>query len=204
MIYSFQENFLFTHVSRTGGVAIRQCLEEGGARFKLLGSSQHAGLFEARGSLGEQFDTTFKFAMVRNPWDRMLSWYSYIIQIDSTVDPAMIADPDAQIWKGFDAYLETILSETTIIDGVERLSMSQYHQLSDAQEELLVDRYGRFESLQTDFEVMMKKLAFRHPPFQKLNASTHGDYRAYYSDAGRELVSEKLAKDIETFAYVFG
>ena len=38
---------------------------------------------------------------------------------------------------------------------------------------------------------------------KKMNASVHENYQQYYSAAGQELVADRLAKDIEVFAYEF-
>ena len=205
MLYSFSANVLFAHVSRTGGVSIRSSLRIGHSQWTALRSSQHAALCEARSELNELFDSTFKFAVVRNPWDRLVSWYSYLLSVSlaSELNSKSLSDPDTEHWKEFDAYLDTALKETITIDGVERLVMSQFHQLSDSSETLLADRLARFENLTQDISQIMLKANLRCPPLPTTNQSHHLHYSSYYSDYGRQLVGDVLKRDIEQFSYRF-
>jgi hypothetical protein len=66
-----------------------------------------------------------------------------------------------------------------------------------------LDYVGRFESLESDFEYISRKVgAGQKLPL--LNASTNrGRYFEYYDDESTELVTEMYRKDIETFDYAF-
>jgi chondroitin 4-sulfotransferase 11 len=205
MLYSFQAGVLFVHVSRTGGISIQTCMRRGLNDSTVLGTSAHAPLCEARAELGALFDSTFKFAIVRNPWDRLVSWFSFISSISpaSELRSGSQADPDSPHWHEFDAYLDAVLKETCTIDGAERLVMSQFHQLADAEEQLLTNDVGRFETLTDDALRLFGMSGLRCPPLQKLNSSTHLHYSKYYSEFGRELVSDLLKDDIEHFGYRF-
>ena len=193
------------HVSRTGGVSIRECLRTGLNEATSVGSSLHAPLCEARDELGELFDSTFKFAVVRNPWDRLVSWHSYI---SSTAFPDLdhesLSDPDASHWTDFDAYLDAALKETWTIDGEERLVASQFHQLADAQGRLLTDDLGRFEILAEDLSRLLERAKLRCPPLKRMNQSYHQHYSVYFSAYGRQLVESCLPEDIAQFGYRFG
>jgi chondroitin 4-sulfotransferase 11 len=205
MLYSFQSDVLFVHVSRTGGTSIKMSMEIGLNKLSNLGSSQHAPLCEARAELGELFDSTYKFAIVRNPWDRLVSWYSFIssISIVPDLDSVSQADPDASHWKEFDAYLDETLVRKCSIDGEQRLELSQFHQLADSQGKLLIDGLGRFESLAEDMPRLLGEAKLRCPPLKTLNQSSHQHYSAYYSDYGRQLVEELLKDDVDCFGYQF-
>lgn len=118
-------------------------------------------------------------------------------------DSKSLSDPDADHWKGFDAYLDTALKETIIIDGAERLAMSQFHQLSDSSEALLTDRLARFENLADDVSRILVEANLRCPPRPTIHQSHHLHYSAYYSDYGRQLVGDVLKHDIDLFSYRF-
>ena len=205
MLYSFQAGVLFVHVSRTGGTSIQACMRTGLNESTNLGSSAHAPICEARTELGALFDSTYKFAIVRNPWDRLVSWFSLIssITLAPDLDIKTHSDPQAQHWNEFDAYLDSALKETCMIDGVERLVMSQFHQLADAQGLLLTNELGRFESLSDDVNRLLRAANLRCPQLKKLNPTNHLHYSRYYSDYGRQLVNELLKDEIENFNYRF-
>src|SRR2546430_14424677 len=94
LMISFQKRFLFVHVPKTAGNSIQSVLrdysedelvalrgeQDGVERFGLRNPNykikKHSTLAEYREALGnEQFGSLYKFTCVRNPWDRMVSYY---------------------------------------------------------------------------------------------------------------------------------
>ena len=86
---SFKKQFLFVHIPKTAGNSIQSILrdysedeivalrseQDGIERFGLRNPNykikKHSTLAEYRGALGEErFRSLYKFACVRNPWDR--------------------------------------------------------------------------------------------------------------------------------------
>ena len=91
---SFQKCFLFVHIPKTAGNSIQSILcdysedqlialrkeQDGIERFGLRNPKykikKHSTLSEYHDALGdEQFRNLYKFTCVRNPWDRMVSYY---------------------------------------------------------------------------------------------------------------------------------
>jgi hypothetical protein len=91
---SLHKRFLFVHIPKTAGNSIQSVLldysedqlvalreeQDGIERFGLHNPmykiKKHSTLSEYRDALGdEQFKNLYKFTCVRNPWDRMVSYY---------------------------------------------------------------------------------------------------------------------------------
>jgi Sulfotransferase family len=198
---SFQKRFLFVHIPKTAGNSIqsvlRDCSEDelvalrseqdGVERFGLRNPKykirKHSTLVEYRAALGEtQFGALYKFTCVRNPWDRMVSYYFTPTQ-------------KAEAWdrKKF----KKIISEA--------LSVADYLRLGKSEEDPFgnVDYIMRFENLVSDFRTVCAALDISLTTLPQYNRSNREHYSRYYDDELRELVRTRFTAEIERFAYTF-
>jgi hypothetical protein len=189
MLFSNKHRVLFIHVSRTGGNTIRELLRasmtdsEGGLKSKNL--SQHATANQIATAFGTDFHTYFRFAFVRNPWDRLWSWYS--LRRLATGDTRMTFDAFLDLWIPRHAPL---------------VLTSQTDSLHSSSGELLVDALGRYENFASDLKAIFKQAELPLPSeIPCLNASGAGHYSHFYSDYGRDLVERAYQADLENFDY---
>lgn len=163
----------------------------------------------------EEFRSCFKFAFVRNPWDRLVSEYRYR------------GHPRRIDFKRF-------LFERFPTPGwtdTWRHVCPQYDFLHDDRGRLLVDFVGRFERLQADFDIVCDRVgippttlphsnnsrdagrpanAWQHlkrlkRSFRNREAQhTFPHYTQYYDAESRDYVGQLYRRDIETFHYAFG
>ncbi len=198
MIHSAMGRVLFTHVSRTGGAAITNCLY---GHFpdsrELIG--QHAPLAAARPDLAALFDESFKFAFVRNPWERFVSWYALL----GRASRPSVADPDSAAWQGFDVFLGSWADQVVRLGPVSRRRLSQWRQLTDADGTLLTDDIGRFETFAEDAPRLLARAGIEQPRPPIINAASHEHYSFYYSEYGRELVASVYPEDVMEFGDEF-
>lgn len=145
--------------------------------------------------LGRSTERYYRFAFVRNPWDRMASFYHYLVEkrpikeIDSTV-----------------SFKDFLIKSQQNICWIDKLhSMKQqvdYFTLEDGQMKL--DFLGNFEFLQEDIKVVEKQLQIMLDlPFLNASSNIEKDYRDEYDDEMIDIVSSRFADDIAFFGYLF-
>ena len=184
---SHKHKFIFVHINKCGGTTIDTLFT---GRF-----AGHKKAFEYKQSTPNTFDNYFKFTFVRNPWDRVVSFYHY------------------QIKRNWDFYPfnETISFDNFVKNWMRRMRRQTplathpcYDWISDKDDNLLVDFTGRFENFQEDFNIVCDKIGIPQQELPYKNKSKHKHYTEYYDDETRSIVAEKYAKDIEYFNYEFG
>jgi Sulfotransferase family len=198
---SFQKRFLFVHIPKTAGNSIQSALrdysedelialrseQDGVERFGLRNPKykikKHSTLAEYRTALGEaEFGGLYKFTCVRNPWDRMVSYYFTPTQKTEAWDK-----------KKF----RKIISKA--------LSAADYLRLDDYEQDPFgnVDFVMRFENLMDDFRTVCATLGISPTTLPQYNRSNRKHYSKYYDDELRELVRTRFAAEIERFGYTF-
>lgn len=153
------------------------------------------------------YDNYWKFGFVRNPWDRLVSFYSDKIANNPKKE---LYFPDDLVQKGVvsgDISFETFIHLIVDIPDteIERHCMSQHVFLTDEfTGECLVDFVGKFEKLYEDLPHVCKTLGISHTEVPCVNKSARRQsYRDYYTTELKELVRQRYAKDIEMFEYEF-
>jgi len=148
--------------------------------------------------LGEKkYQNIFKFAFVRNPWDRTVSLYHYTKQ----KEPAIYKKLNIEM----PPFTKNIIESKSFGDWVRNYNIAgpQYNFLSSRSGELLVDYIGKTENVQTDLSYICGLLNIPNIKINQLNTTKRKDYRHYYDTETIEIVAKKLKKDIDFFGYDF-
>ena len=198
---SLQKRFLFVHVPRTGGNSVQSILQnysedeivrsrgrqDGVERFGVRSPyptlKKHSTLAEYRAALGEErCAALYKFACVRNPWERIVSRYF---------------SPGRQV-KEWDreAFARLVLKTSPVADYL-RLRAEEKDPFEN------VDRMMRFENLAEDFRSVCAELSIPPAPLPEYNRSKREHYSRYYDGELRAVVDERFALEIERFGYAF-
>jgi hypothetical protein len=163
------------------------------------------------------FSTYFKFAFVRNPWDRAVSFYRFL---------------GYSSWLPFDSFVEDHLAT---LSSEKWFFRPQVDFITNAAGTVLVDFVGRFERLETDFrkicrevglpetqlphtnvsdDAMFKpmmgrkldrwlRLLFRQASLLLRQSDEPSEFRDYYDRESIERVATIYQPDIELFGYSF-
>jgi len=207
MLLSYDHRFIFIHNYRVAGTSIRKSLEKYVKRpllrriFKEMGVGNklshhkwktfpaHIKAKELRRILpAELYDTFYKFAFVRNPWDWQVSLYHYMLKNKSHRQHRFIS-----AMESFDEYIVWRVNEGKVL---------QKDFVTDSEGTMIVDFVGRYESLSKDFLQVCKVLNI-NASLPHINKSPHRNYRSYYRAETRSLVEENFRADIELFGYTF-
>jgi len=168
----------------------------------------------------EQFDDYFKFAFVRNPWDRMVSIYKYF---------------------GWDRYVGF---KTFVVKKLAKVWRDNYWFVGPQSDfvcnengDVIVDFLGKFETLDADFDHVCRQLGLPSTELPYINKSAKqkvklsfdakdalkyarwlyrmrtipsikvvpgfDNYQDYYDDECREVVADLYKTDIQLFGYQF-
>lgn len=207
MIISHQHSFIFAAVPKTGTHSVRQALREhmSAADIEQVGlfvnkrfpyvelaaiRHGHLGLQQVRPHIGEEaFARYFKFAFVRNPFDRFVSYCAFM-----TRDSDLFARSPQSVMEHF---LFRQPPEKHI------LFQQQSSVLTDDDGMLLTDMVGRVESMQASYDAICTRIGIPSRALDQVNSSKRGDYRQYYNDELRGGVAHRYARDLEIFGYEF-
>lgn len=193
----------FVHIQKTGGESVRGAL--GLPRNE---PDKHRTARERRDAIGaEAWHRGFSFAFVRNPWDRMVSWWSMIDEMR----PAEYTGKEGNrfqryVWERAATFEEFVVNCTETIhdaDGDKSIVRPQLEYLIGEDGEMLVDFVGRYERLAADFAVVAERIDRRNVALPWKNRSSHSDYRGYYTDELAALVAARARPDLEAFGYRF-
>ena len=193
---SIENKFIFTHIGRTGGGSIEAALVNYGSKKPhthpyYLNASQHWTSIEERIALGEEmWKQCFKFTIVRNPWDRVLSQYKGHVVKEV---PGL----------SFEQYLHRSFIEKISHDDFRFISPCM-DWITDEKDNILVDYIGKFENLQEEFNTICNKLNIPITPLSHVNKDPSKEpYQKYYNSETKKLIEDAFSKDIKQFNYKF-
>jgi hypothetical protein len=208
VIVSHRHRFIFAAVPKTGTHSVRQALREQlgdedveqvrlfvEKRFPWadLAAIQHGhlSLRQVRPYLGEDaFGSYFKFAFVRNPFDRFISYCAFMLRggevfqqqpqdvmrhflLEAPPEQHILFQPQAALLTGDDG-------KTLVADGI-----------------------GHVEDMQGSYDAICARIGIPSRLLDRVNGSRHGDYRLYYDQALIDAVSVRYAQDLDLFGYNF-
>lgn len=245
-LISNSRRFIFVHLHKCGGTSIEKALGPQMAWNDLiLGSTRYGeklqqiyqpeyGLFkhstasEIKSVVGDElWEQYFTFSTVRHPFDRVVSFYSYLntfylnfyrgsalkllyyLDRANLVVPAMTKIPkldDAFRWPGITSSIESkSLSEFIRIERCwESYGMiPQFERLSDPSgQRLIVDYVSRLEDLDNNWAYIQEKTGIVQPlPHANKSKRKYKDWRKYFSLEDINFLEEKYRADLATFDY---
>lgn len=200
---------IFVHIPKTGGTSIENLIwpepkqrseadlwmgfvdkyhnkyQTGGLQHLLAG--QIKAEVEAR-----HFDPYFKFSVVRNPWDKVISQFTFMSRRKDLRDFIGMQQDDC-----LKTYLQ-LISRRRHVQWEPQVSF-----LFDADGHCLVDYIGRFESFAQSVRAIASRLGLEATEIPHANQGQRGAYQDYYDAESKEMVGAMYAHDVKTFGYAY-
>lgn len=212
VIFSRSKNFIFIHIAKNGGSSIQKTLGKYGVkslkrtRFNEMLTRlpyqkppekmvhlPHVDANWLRTRVGPQlFDSMFSFAIVRNPFDQLVSRYEFIkatethhfYQAANRLDFGDFLTH--QKWRDLN------------------FCKSQYSKVTDRNGNLIVSKIFRFEhfnDILNELSPILKLKNITKVPHE--NRSIRKPYQEYYTKNSIQFVEKNFQADLEKFGYQF-
>jgi len=147
-----------------------------------------------------KFTSYFKFAFVRNPWDRVASSYHYLKMGGKTRSDATWALKNMAEFDSFEDFVLYGLHKNHILNWVHFRSQLEF--IKDENDNIALDFLGRFENIAEDFEYINRKIGTKRP-LPHRNNSDRPPYTELYTPAMAKKVSIIYKEDIHQLNYCF-
>ena len=208
MIVSHRHRFIFAAVPKTGTHSVRQALREqlGDEDVEQVGlfvdkrfpwedlaaiRHGHLSLQQVRPYLGEEaFADYFKFAFVRDPFDRFVSYCAFMLRGGEV----------------FQQQPREVMRHFLFVEPPEHHILFQPQAsllVGEDGKTLLTDAIGRVEDMQASYDAICSRIGIASRPLDRVNGSKHNDHRHYYDQALIDGVAARYAQDLELFGYTF-
>jgi len=205
MLISESKSFLFVHVQKTAGTSLAEILKPhalnpASGRMNKLASDlglvrdwrkfhfrKHANLRKAQSVIpAPVYDGLFKFAFVRNPWERLVSWYQYVQRTP--------LHEDCRPGETFADFAARFL---------EKPRRAQWWMIEDLNGVMGLDYVGRFENLNDDIAYLCQRIGIKAQTLPHRNKMADKDYRTFYDDRLALAVKNNWTREIDAFGYTF-
>lgn len=221
MFISHRYRIIFIHIQKAGGSSIQRLFEqldpELVTNIAIDPAKQRPKHCFARDIAevidDEMFRAYTSFSVVRNPFDRLVSWY-WMLKLRSfeeenpdiietagdKVNFALIDELNRHA-SDFEGFVK--LPESHPGGLFQRFFFNQLDFLTDTNGEVMVNQVLRFENLAADFAQFAAQQGFSADLPHSNKTPRAADYRQYYNDTSQQLITARFQRDLDHFSYHF-
>ena len=199
MVICHNKKCIFVHIPKTAGTSIEEFIKENGKNKILFfgkynnRSLQHYTALELRNSVPNIFNKYYKFSMVRNPYDRLLSEY-YWIKI-----PGLGFKSNQSKDDFLNHAINIVTNKLYFIHTDNDHFIPQHNFIFDNKHKLIVNDVFKYENLDISIKHLKNKLNINgNFPFLQ---HTHSTKKDSWNDTQKELIYNLYKNDFIIFKY---
>jgi len=137
----------------------------------------------------DKFECYFKFAFVRNPWERLVSEYEFLLN-----RPHHGRHQRVKNMAGFDEFIQM---------QIPRTDAHQLNMLCDRKDQPIADFIGKMENLKQDWETVCERINIPYQALPLKKVIERRPYQSYYNPDTIKLVADNWAREIDYFDYSY-
>ena len=196
MVVGKHNDIIFIHVPKCAGTSVKSALRAYGCQLLRLDDQPddvRSGFYKlgTAARMLRHLDPAFwqrslKFAVCRNPYDRLVSGWHFVRARARVAVPFDYFVRHLSTYRGYFVDWHCVMPQYQhlLIDGVPA-----------------VDHVCRFEHLDADFALVRARLDRPELALPHLNPTTHAPYRSHYTRELQDRVFAHFAVDFEYFGY---
>lgn len=205
-VISHRYKLIFIHIPKTGGSSIA-CPGYKGVLLPYLGETDivrgsHPSAGDLKKKFPDEWNNYFKFAVVRNPWERLVSSYFYFLGkiVGKDFDKKVETELGKKIaaFKNFHAFCRN-LNQLPL----DAHFSSQLDFITDEDENVIMDKVCRLEKINEDFAAVCSEVGLPNISLPVKRRTRHAHYSHYYTAEAIENVRRHYARDIDILGYEY-
>ena len=184
-----KSDYIFVHINKAAGTSI----------IKIIGKPfrKHLTAKEIIKVIGQdKWDKAYKFTVVRNPWDKVVSQYKH--NIKNNISNMAKKEISFKDW----------VASTYGKNKVEyyynrpQLFLPQVEWLKDFEGKIDLDKIIRFENLTDEMNQVFNTIGI-HQELPHVNKTSKTNYRDFYDEATQKIIADWFHEDIKVFGYTY-
>lgn len=182
-------NCVFVHINKTGGTSVAHAIN--------LPAKRHLTVKNIINEIGVlNWEQAYKFTVVRNPWDKVVSHYKYRQKTNQTNLAEHSISFKEWVIKSYGPVKDKRFYDKP------KMFQPQVEWLKDFDDRITIDQIMHFEKINEDFKKVSDHLGLAKE-LPHLNKTVRKNYKAYYDEETKKIVEDWFKEDIAYFGYTF-
>ena len=174
---------IFIHIPKNAGASVAEFFSKQWVSLRVQ-PNKHDTAYQIKSRFPELYNSYSKFAIIRNPYDRMVSWYFYLKR---------------NALKGISSEYDVIPFEKWVEDPYKFCHFDDRPNFIDPQHSWVDETVVilRYENLKEDLNRFFEE----EIDLPWVNKSNHENYLNYYNKQTLDIVYDRYKEDFEKYNY---